>query len=166
MRCFAYAAPPVYTPLEHAPVASKRTTNFIHQQDAVPYLSVDSVRHLCNTLVAVDDLDQTSMTRRERYQIILGMKPVPSHLVRTVLEAKDQNPLEPKEGAPVLYIPADTTIWLQQTKKNDSEDGDYYYSTTTSKELVQRGIRVHPDMLLDHFPPRYEHAFDHLVEDD
>lgn len=161
MRCFAYASPPVYTPLEFVPKASSLTTNFVHQNDAVPFLSIDSVRHLFCSLCAVDGFSQTDMTRNDRYKVILGMKDVPLDLVGAVVETKGK-PIEPKEGAPVLFIPAHKTIWLKCD--DPSEEGDYHYSTLNSRELVNRGIRVHPDMLLDHFPPRYEHAFDHLVE--
>eukprot|EP00547_Thalassionema_nitzschioides_P013082 CAMPEP_0194262378 /NCGR_PEP_ID=MMETSP0158-20130606/46511_1 /TAXON_ID=33649 /ORGANISM="Thalassionema nitzschioides, Strain L26-B" /LENGTH=598 /DNA_ID=CAMNT_0039002533 /DNA_START=147 /DNA_END=1943 /DNA_ORIENTATION=- len=192
MRCFAYASPPVYTPLEHTPTAASITTNFIHENDSVPFLSVDSIRHLCTSLVSVDDFSHKEMTRSERYKVILGLKDVPTNLVSVddfshkemtrserykvilglkdvptnlveeVMEAQDK-PVKPKEGAPVLYIPADKTVWLHAD--GDSEDGDYHYSTIGSRELVRRGIRVNPDMLFDHFPARYAHALEHVVED-
>lgn len=160
MRCFTYASPPVFTPLELAPKARSKITNFIHQNDAVPFLSVDSVRHLFQDLCAVDGVCQKDMTRSERYRVILGMKDVPADLVGAVVESEGKA-LEPKAGAPVLYIPAQDNVWLKC--KDESEEGDYFFDVVGSRDLVKRGIKVHPEMLLDHFPARYEHAFAHLV---
>jgi hypothetical protein len=161
MRCFAYASPPCFTPLEFVPQSGSKIANFIHQNDAVPFLSVDSVRHLFQDICAVDKFSHTHMTRSQRYQVILGTKDVPSDLVGAIIESEGKS-LEPKKGAPVLYVPAKQNIWLQC--EDASEEGIYYYEIFGSRDLVRRGIKVHPEMLLDHFPARYEHAFDHLVE--
>ena len=46
----------------------------------------------------------------------------------------------------------------------DDEGKDYSYQIPKPRDMLKVGIRVNPDMLLDHFPPRYEHAFDHVKE--
>lgn len=160
-RCFAYAPPPVYTPLQFAPKAVKATTSFVHQNDAVPYLSVHTVRHLLSDLRAVDDDAHNHMTSRQRYKVILGMVGPPKDLIATVLESGGKS-LLPKQGAPRLYIPAEKTVWLK--KDIQKEHGEYQYEILSPNEMMHRGIRVNPDMLLDHFPPRYEHALDHIEE--
>ena len=161
LRCFAYAAPPVYTPLPLAPKAVQSTTNFIHQNDVVPFLSVHSVRHLFSCLRTVQDYaynnKKTCMSRLERAKVVMGW-PVPEPLIEAVQKVPS---LEPKPGAPQLEIPAGRTIWLRER-----EDGEYEYQQWDPKSLLQNSeIRVHQDMLVDHFPPRYEHALDHLVLD-
>jgi Lipase (class 3) len=160
-RCFAYAPPPVYTPLEFAPKAVRATTSFVHENDAVPSLSVHTVRRLLSDLRAVDDEAHNHMTSTERYKVVLGMVRPPEHLVEAVLESKGKN-LQPKQGAPSLCIPSEKTVWLKQD--NEKDNGEYRYEIVTPTEWMRRGIRVNPDMLLDHFPPRYEHALDHIED--
>jgi hypothetical protein len=159
-RCFAYAPPPVYTPLDFAPRAVKATTSFVHENDAVPFLSIHTVRHLLSDLRAVDEEARNRMTSRERYKVILGMVPPPKDLVAAVLESQGRS-LPPKKGAPRLHIPAERTVWLKGDG-NNIKHGEYRYEILTPKDMTNRGIRVNPDMLLDHFPPRYEHALYHI----
>jgi hypothetical protein len=166
MRCFAYAAPPVFTPLEFVPKSVEATTNFIHQNDAISFLSVHTVRQLFQQLRAVDAVAQQEMTRRERYQVLLGTQKPPPELIATVVEAAGTK-VKPKEGAPVLSIPAKRIFWLKRKGTRDDPDGvddnsDYGVQILKSRDMLKHGIRVDPDMLLDHFPPRYEHAFDHV----
>ena len=161
VRCFAYAAPPVFTPLEFIPKVVQATTCFVHQNDAVPSLSVNSVRHLLQELSAVDNESQ-AMSRRERLKVILGIDSPPKELVASVLEA-DGRTVEPKAGAPALLIPAEKIVWLKQDRNGD--DDSYHPEILTPVDMMRRGIRVNPEMLTDHFPPRYEHAFDHLDDE-
>jgi hypothetical protein len=178
-RCFAYAAPPVFTPLEFVPQTVQATTCFVHENDAIPFLSVNTVRQLFQQIRAVDDTARHDMTRRQRYQVLLGLLPPPSKLIESVRHA-ERIALTPKEGAPVLHIPANTVLWLQKqrqhgktkikdgpqqddTQNNDDDyNKDYVYQVWRPRDMTTLGIRVNPDMLLDHFPPRYEHALDHL----
>lgn len=179
-RCFAYASPPVYTPLEFVPQTVKSTTNFVHQNDAIPFLSVHTVRQLFQQIRAVSEVSQDEMTRRERYKVLLGLQPPPPELIASVLEAAG-TVMSPRKGAPILLVPAEKIFWLKQQEqqqeeqptedqgtgdevKSDGEARDYEFEVFRPKDLKRVGIRVNPDMLLDHFPPRYEHAFDHLKE--
>ena len=52
IRCFAYASPPVFTPLEFVPKSVRATTNFVHENDVVPFLSIQKVRKLFSSLRA------------------------------------------------------------------------------------------------------------------
>ncbi|KAG7342596.1 lipase class 3 [Nitzschia inconspicua] len=183
-RCFAYAPPPVYTPLEFVPQTVRSTTSFVHQNDMVPFLSVHTVRRLFRQIKAVDDVSHDQMTRRERYQVLLGMQPPPPALIASVVKATE-TVVTPKPGAPILSIPSETIVWLkkmtpQQQQQQEEEDkrfdgpeeditdkgkggvADYDFEMFRPNRLKQYDIQVHPDMLLDHFPPRYEHALDHL----
>jgi hypothetical protein len=158
-RCFAYAAPPVFTPLELAPNVDM-TTNFIHQQDVVPFLSLYSVRHLFSRLQAIQSFVKDSkMTNMDRLQVAVGWKP-PSHEMMTYLQTKKQS-IKPIQGSPRLEVPAGKTIWL-----HEGRNGYYTWDCLAPKELVNHfhDIRIHPDMFTDHFPPRYEHAFEHLED--
>ncbi|KAL3904667.1 MAG: hypothetical protein SGARI_004824, partial [Bacillariaceae sp.] len=184
VRCFAYAAPPVYTPLEFVPKSVQATTNFVHQNDVVSFLSVHTVRKLFQQIRAVDAVSQDEMSRRERYKVLLGIQPPPQELIASVLEAAGAK-VKPKKGAPILSIPAKRIVWLKKKEDRDEEDGgkrldlsdddednfddpdegkDYGFQVLKPRDMLKVGIRVNPDMLLDHFPPRYEHAFDHVNE--
>lgn len=152
LRCFAYASPPVFTPLAHVPKAVKATTNFVHENDVVPFLSVHSVRNLFSRLRTIQDYAYTHMTRAERAKVVLGW-PAPLELEKAIEKAPS---VKPKKGAPCLEIPAGQTIWLRE--KND-DLGEYDYECWNS---LPQEIHVTPNMLVDHFPSRYEHALDHL----
>ncbi|OEU21033.1 alpha/beta-hydrolase [Fragilariopsis cylindrus CCMP1102] len=162
IRCFAYASPPVYTPLEFVPKSVQATTNFVHQNDVVSFLSIQKVRQLFSSLRAVELYAHNHMSSRERYKVILGSSEPPKELIASVLEAEGKL-LSPKKGAPVLYIPAKNTIWLKKDKENNN--GDYRFEVSNAREMTQKVIRVYPDMFTDHFPSRYEHAFDHLIQE-
>ena len=165
IRCFAYASPPVYTPLEFVPKSVRSTTNFVHENDVVPYLSIQKVRKLLSSLQAVDLFARNNMSKKEKYKVVLGAMEPPKDLIASVLEAEGKR-LIPKKGAPVLYIPAEHTVQLREipnTKKNIGSS--YSYSLSNAWEMSQREIRVYPDMLVDHSPARYENAFDHLEKE-
>jgi len=167
IRCFAFASQPVYTPLEFVPKTVQSTTNFVHENDFIPFLSMEKVRKLLTTLRAVDRYALKHMSRKQKTSLILGVSPPPKELIASVLEAEGKR-LVPKKGAPNLYIPAATTVLLKENldEMGEHSDGSYRCEQMNSREMSQREIRVFPDMLVDHFPSRYEHAFDHLQTHD
>ena len=135
----------------------------VHENDVVPFLSIQKVRKLFSSLRAVDLYARNHMSKRERYKLILGASEAPKDLIAAVLEAEGKR-LVPKKGAPTLFIPAERTVWLKE-KRNEEEENigvSYRYDLSNAREMSQREIRVYPDMLVDHFPARYEHAFAHL----
>eukprot|EP00536_Pseudo-nitzschia_multiseries_P005661 jgi/Psemu1/303501/fgenesh1_kg.108_\ len=105
IRCFAYASPPVYTPLEFVPRSVRCTTNFVHENDVVPFLSIQKVRKLLTSLQAVDLYARTHMSGKQITSLVLGASPPPTDLIASVLEAEGVR-LVPKRGAPTLYVPA------------------------------------------------------------
>ena len=167
IRCFAYASPPVYTPLEFVPKTVQSTTNFVHENDVIPFLSIQKVRKLLMSLQSVDTYARKHMSGKQITRLILGASPPPKELIASVLEAEGTR-LVPKKGAPTLYIPAENVVLLKENldEMGEHRDGSYRYELTNGRELSQREIRVFPDMLVDHFPSRYEHAFDHLQKHD
>ncbi|CAB9498998.1 Sn1-specific diacylglycerol lipase beta [Seminavis robusta] len=156
MRCFAYAAPPVFTPLMLVPQAVQSTINYIHEEDVVPFLSVDSVRHVFASIRAIEDYMQGSMSRYERVKLAMGITEPNEDLIEAVRIASSKR-LVPKKGAPVLSIPAASTIWM-----NEQEDGSYDYEICDPAALSKLGPVLSTRMVEHHLPPRYEHAFENL----
>jgi hypothetical protein len=161
VQCFAYAAPPVFTPLEFVPRAVQSATNYIHEEDAVPFLSVHSVRHCFASIRTIEEYPTDKLTRKDRAEILLNMKKPPRELVEAVLRASNA-PLEPKEGAPLLMIPAATSVWLRE----DPKSGLFSFRICDPQRLAKLGILFHKNMLPDHFPPRYEHALDNIESEE
>jgi pimeloyl-ACP methyl ester carboxylesterase len=171
IRCFAYACPPTFTPLDRIPEAVAACSHYIHGQDVVPFLSVDNIRHLFHRIRAVE---QHPMSLTERLKLIgsdwtLGASTIPESLIQDVRNAQ-RNRLEVKPGAPLLMIPAAQTVWMKETtlvsdgasaspSKNEDE---YEFLVCDSNSLAHTGIRLDTRMMSDHFPSRYEHAFHHL----
>ena len=140
----------------------------VHDNDFVPFLSIQKVRKLFSSLRAVDLYARNHMSKRERVKVVLGASEPPKDLIAAVLEAEGKR-LVPKKGAPTLYIPAEHTVWLKEIPHEPDNSGtgtrtatSYRYELSNAREMSQREIRVYPDMLVDHFPARYEYAFDHL----
>ena len=150
----------------------RRCVNFIHGHDAVPFLSVDSVRHLVSALQWVEK-KFSHIRYRERLQLVWGYGDIDPSWVQ---ELRDLPRLDSLPGAPVLTIPAAVNLWLtpwrNQEKSNDNSDEDsnydpnvyYEWHLCDSSKLATfaGGLQVDPNMLQDHFPPRYEHALHHF----
>mmetsp|Transcript_2113 Transcript_2113/g.6094 ORF Transcript_2113/g.6094 Transcript_2113/m.6094 type:complete len:526 (+) Transcript_2113:108-1685(+) len=159
VRCFAFASPPVFAPLYAAPHdAIKAATNYIHERDAVPFLSVDSIRHFFNCLGIIDNKTR-KMGFLERQKMVIGFHRTDESLRADVLKASLRR-LPSKPGAPILAIPAASNIWIRERGFAGSDD--YDARTCDSIRLSKRGILLDQNMLLHHFPTSYEHALSRL----
>lgn len=158
-QCFAYASPPVFTPVDLVPRAVDSCVNYIHGNDAVPFLSIDSLRRLFNQISMVE-----SHTRRmdflSRMRLVTGYELPNERICEDVALAKERN-LEPKKGAPKLAIPSAANVWLQEVDVS----GRYDFKLCDSKRLATLGLQIESNMLKDHFPPCYEHALHNLADE-
>jgi pimeloyl-ACP methyl ester carboxylesterase len=136
VRCFAFASPPVFTPLEQASDAVEACTNFIHEHDCVSFLSVDSVRHLFNCVRAIEEQEMKWM---DRMRLVTKYRTPHRDLV-DVVDRAHGNRLEPKPGAPVLAIPASSNIWLKEQK--DTHPAKYDSKVCDSIKLAHLGIFI------------------------
>jgi hypothetical protein len=159
VRCFAFAAPPVFTPIEFASSAADHCISVIHERDAIPFLSVDTVRHFFLSIRAIEDHLQGKGFRK-RMSYLTGYATIEDSLVQAVQRATEKR-LPPKQGAPILVIPASTNLWLRRVQDGTGED-PYDVKLCDPVKLSTLGIRMDPNMLQDHFPPRYEHALHSL----
>jgi hypothetical protein len=155
VRCFSYAAPPVYTPLYFVPNAVRTCTNYIHECDFVPFLSVDSVRHLFSSVRAIEDM---RLKWGNRMKLFTGYR-APDRDLCEVVDRASRTRLPPKKGAPVLEIPAAANLWLC---RKDESSNHYDMKVCSSEKLAELGISIDVNMLQDHFPLRYEHALHNL----
>ena len=167
VRCFAYAAPPVFSPLELIPQAVQSTTNYIHDSDVVPFLSVDSVRHVFSCVRVIEEYLLTKMKRLDRFKLTTGMVEPDEELIELVRQTSAKR-LEPKKGAPILAIPAAANVWMREmtTNDNDNNEGKYDYKVCDPIALSKLGVAIDLSMVEDHFPTRYEHAFENLMDEE
>ena len=162
IRCFAYASPPVFAPLEVVPRAVRTTVNYINQDDFVPFLSVHSVRQFFSCVRVLDGYySRPDVAAWDRLQVLWGLKDPPQELVTAVQRATNA-PLTPKRGAPLLNIPAEKSIWL----RHDDSGTNYSVRVCDSDRLAMLGVHLHNNMLPDHSPARYEHAFETLYKEE
>ena len=188
-RCIAFASPPVFLPSSSPPAMTTATSSspprppherarsypilhVIHEHDVVPFLSVYSVRYLLASLEAVRTAAQ-NVSWSQKVAISVGSIPPPQALLDCLPE---ESVVTPKEGAPKLQVLAQQTLWLRQSRDDDDEDEDkegrdeirYRLYQYPSSDLIPREfeipweIQVHPNMLADHLPSRYEYALEHL----
>jgi hypothetical protein len=159
-RCFAYAPPPVFTPLEFVPNAVRACTSYIHEADVVPFLSVNSVRHFFASIAVIEKYTERAKWLSQ-VQLSLGLaKPDPA-LLDDVVTANTKR-LMPKAGAPLLKIPSASVVWMRE--KGNS--GKYDFKVCDPRRLAILDIFVDSKMVQDHSPPCYEHAFHNLVEEE
>lgn len=155
VECFAFAAPPTFSPLESVPSrALASCTNYIHERDVVPFLSVDSVRHLFN---CVKSIEEQAFSWTARLKFMTGYSDPDSDLIEAVRRA-NENRLITKPGAPVLAVPAKANVWI----KEDVATGTYDAKICDSATLALLGIHIDAKMLEDHFPSRYEHGLHNM----
>jgi hypothetical protein len=156
IRCFAYASPPVFSPLSQIPEAMKACTNYIHERDVVPFLSIDSVRHWIASLKAMQDYtDKISML--DRWSLAAGFKNVEDDLRKAINRGREER-LPTLKGAPLLGIPAATNVWMLK-------DGlEYDFCLCDPEKMATLGIMLDPGMVLDHVPLTYERALDELSD--
>jgi hypothetical protein len=161
VRCLAYASPPVYTPLEFIPEARKSCTNYLHENDIVPFLSVDSVRHMFACVAAIDQYTK-DMSWTVRVKLGAGMSENIPQMVEDVKLAYTKR-LPPIAGAPMLYVPCGATVWMREK----GTSGKYDKKLCDPKQLSTLGVQITPNMFPgDHLPSRYEHAFYNLDDQD
>ena len=159
IRCIAFACPPLFTDLDLIPQAVATTTNYILEQDVVPFLSVDSVRHVFQCVRIIEDYMQTNMTATARMNLTLANAKPPQEMIDAVHQASGMR-LPPKPGAPVLSIPAAANIWMKEGPR-----GDYDFDVCDSTILSWLGLNVDVRYFQYHLPPRYEHAFEYLMDE-
>lgn len=149
--CYAFASPAVFSNLQAAPEAVASTTNFIHDDDCVSFLSLSNVRELLESLDAVG---KNSGSFMDQLQVMLGKKD-PSPEVLAAVDRTQRTKRSSIKGAATSYVPAETVIWM----RGSTDDGynAYLYDPTELPEIF-----VDVDMLTDHFPPYYEEALKKL----
>eukprot|EP00521_Asterionellopsis_glacialis_P008592 CAMPEP_0195285420 /NCGR_PEP_ID=MMETSP0707-20130614/3258_1 /TAXON_ID=33640 /ORGANISM="Asterionellopsis glacialis, Strain CCMP134" /LENGTH=503 /DNA_ID=CAMNT_0040344909 /DNA_START=249 /DNA_END=1760 /DNA_ORIENTATION=- len=158
-KCFAYAPPPVFHPLEVAQSACDNTVAFVHNSDVVPSLSVNSIRRLFAILSDLDDANK-HLRWYQKLEVYFGVV-IPGRLMETVAKSRTK-PLPPVKGAPVMAIPAKTIVWL----KEQTEGSEIFTPLACDPiKFAEWGIYIdNQKMIGDHFPAMYEHAFDCLLK--
>lgn len=189
IRCVVFAAPPVYSPIsstlvlpvssssssslygyeqrknENSARAMKSCINFIHENDCISFLSVDSVRHLCHSLKVIEDMN---IRWNKRIRLITQYDKPDIDLISSIQRTNAMR-LQPLPGAPILTIPASVNVWMKEIKKDqeiigDDDDDDklimprYNSQLCDSIKLAKLGIYLDLNMMIDHMPSRYEYA--------
>jgi Lipase (class 3) len=171
IRCFLYACPPTYTPIENFPDdAIAVCTNYIHGNDVVPFLSVDTIRHLFQRIRALDEQKLSWMDRmryiRQNIAIVATSfvgsttatttrttTTIPESILDAVRTA-NINRLDLKPGAPLLMIPASNNVWMKEILTNsnprpddsidDSSSNSAHDTTTTTAKSSSRLVSSTP----------------------
>jgi Lipase (class 3) len=177
IRCVVFACPPVYTPIsssllgleqQNTPNANTKRAmasciNFIHENDCISFLSIDSIRHLCYGLKVIEDMN---IRWNQRIQLITQYIKPDLDLISSIQRTNTMR-LQPLPGAPILIIPASINVWMKEAEEIEDSDGklmsQYNVILCDSMKLVKLGIYLDLNMFIDHMPSRYEHALEKLV---
>ncbi len=177
-RCFSFASPPVFTPLDAAKEAVEACTNYIHGNDCVPFLSIDSIRHI---FAAINTIENCNLSALNRSRILWGSTNEIDILTLLRVERALTEALPVKRGAPVLLIPASVNVWMRQIEQDLLVTEDVKFDPDVledilvpvtpfdsvladSVKLAHLGVQLASCMLEDHFPNGYEAALYNLQD--
>jgi hypothetical protein len=170
VQCFGFAPPPTFYPCRadatgdgnpDPPALVFEAINnciaYIHDNDAVPFLSISSVRRLAALLDAVDNVSE-HMWFYDRWKIFHEFKPVPQEIFDSVAKA---TACENKEvdGECRMIIPAKSVIWMKQNVL--SKEFEAYACDASA--VANNTVFMSQDMFSDHLPEMYEDALDALL---
>lgn len=146
VKCFAFASPPVFGPLDIVPRAARKAiTSLRYRDDVVPSLSFAAVTALLHGFKRVDDLsyDLPSLLK------MMSDKKVPPDVV----EALDSI-AEEAEHHPDLGVPG-RRLWI--------------WSATDCRELAEKSfvdhLTISDTMVTNHFPNAYEKVLTEMQDD-
>merc|ERR1712038_304160 len=162
VHCFAFACPPVYYQAEESKEikdAMKNIYGFIHENDCVPFLSVDAIRRLSQTVIDIDKIP--SHFPFQKLLMAAGVSKISDEVKKDVFKNRD---LPFLEGAQPLAVPTAFLMWM---KKFDNDkrgrpmfntmfchpEGDNNIDGTNDLNIL-----LDVDMITDHMPPGYEQA--------
>jgi hypothetical protein len=156
VRCYSYASPPVFGPLENAPQkVVANTVNYINDDDMVSFLSGWNIRQLLACMQAVGK----TLHWGNGLLLLIGLTKPSSELIYAVNTAAAKQ-FRHKENVPQLFIPCSKVVWMRGGGVKDWLP--YKASVYDPKSLP--GIFLDWDMLPNHFPPYYETAFKSLTK--
>jgi hypothetical protein len=164
VQCVAFASPPVFCAShEVSPRLARALASCVHiyhQDDCVPFLSLDSVHHLLAALAAVDTYTGR-LSWWERRRLVRGDAPLPPAWIRKIQDLA-------VPAASSLGIPAGAHVWLTTTTTATASDEDHHehdddaihalsYQAHRVTHLATT-VAIHGNMWQDHFPPAYTAA--------
>lgn len=164
VQCVAFASPPVFYGAQISPRLARALASCVHiyhQDDCVPFLSLDSVHHLLAALAAVDTYTGR-LSWWERRRLVRGGAPLPPAWIRKIQDLA-------VPAASSLGIPAGAHVSLTTTAAASDEDHheDAIHALSYRAHRITHlatTVAIHGNMWQDHFPPRYEHALHHLAD--
>lgn len=153
IKCYAYACPPCFTAANLSDYLYDNCFSYLHQDDCVPFLSINAGQRLFETMRKIDEIT-SSMNLADFWATALDLKPVSLHL-RNIIK-NGSKCLPDDVGRERLCVPFSRLLWLRAIPGHEST---YDYNFVNPIALSNLSILVDfPEMLLDHFPPRYEKA--------
>lgn len=171
IQCYGFAPPPTFYPCladatgdgnPDPPAlvteAINNCTAYIHDNDAVPFLSISSVRRLAALLDAVDNVSE-HMWFYDRWKIFHEFKPVPQTIIDSVAEAVATENKE-VDGECKMIIPAKSVLWMKQ----DVLSKEFEAYACDASAVAKNTVFMSQDMFSDHLPEMYEDALDSLLE--
>jgi Lipase (class 3) len=162
VQCFAYASPPVFAPKVQQyenddsktspintstkttlelPKAALSCTNYIHEMDVVPFLSVDSIRHFFKCIAVLEEHHP-----HKRWSLPSWLIPTTSRrgvrdfyrdpaMLYAVQRARTER-LRAKPGAPLLAVPAATNVWIMRHRPQPQQQHPLDGASSSSSSSI------------------------------
>ncbi|KAL7484856.1 hypothetical protein ACHAW6_010470 [Cyclotella cf. meneghiniana] len=171
VSCYGFAPPPTFYPCradatgdgkpDPPDLVREAIANciaYIHDNDAVPFLSISSVRRLAALLDAVDNITE-HMWFYDRWKIFHDFTKVPTEIFQAVDDAAKRESKE-VHGECRMIIPAKVVIWM----KKNVLSGEFEGYGCDASAVAKNTVFMSQDMFSDHLPEMYEDALDALME--
>ena len=157
VRCYSYASPPVFGPLENAPKkAVANTINYINNDDCVSFISGWNIRQMLACMQAVGKT--VHWWSPNRILLATGLTKPSPELIDAVNKAAAQK-FPDKKKVPQLFIPCSEVVWM----RGGGYDHWSKYKASIYDPKSLPGIFLDVDMIANHFPPYYEDGFQSLT---
>eukprot|EP00931_Biecheleriopsis_adriatica_P065890 TRINITY_DN40340_c0_g1_i1.p1 TRINITY_DN40340_c0_g1~~TRINITY_DN40340_c0_g1_i1.p1 ORF type:complete len:505 (+),score=80.14 TRINITY_DN40340_c0_g1_i1:119-1516(+) len=117
IRCFAYAPPPVVSPLNAAAVKAVEIHSFINRVDVVPRASLANVFHLGEECMAIDQLPldflyRFRLMRRDPVPEDAAEQEAKQKIIDAVSSIRESRKRMANERFPPLYVPGEV-YWIE-----------------------------------------------------
>eukprot|EP00930_Biecheleria_cincta_P070927 TRINITY_DN58496_c0_g1_i1.p1 TRINITY_DN58496_c0_g1~~TRINITY_DN58496_c0_g1_i1.p1 ORF type:complete len:504 (+),score=85.80 TRINITY_DN58496_c0_g1_i1:44-1513(+) len=168
LRCFAFAPPPVVSPLTASAVQNVEIHSFVNRTDVVPRASLANVFHLLEECMAVDQLDLNFLPR---FAVMSGDKlndkeeneKAKQLIMNTVTETQRIRRQEQHQTFPRLFI-AGEVYWIEwrgqpggvEDSKDSNSEPDPIIHRVKAEQFQAMLLRGGSNALKDHLCGAYK----------
>jgi len=162
IRCFAYAPPPVASPLSNLACKAVEIHSFVNRHDAVPRACLSNIFRLGQEAMAVDQSDLSLLQRLALVRKGKVLDEDHEHKSKVVTAVQQQRETDHHCKFPPLFVPG-TVYWIDRPEVD--EQGGHKIFRIDTNELQSFNLKGGADALKDHLCTNYQVGIDEALKD-